>query len=445
MGSRVCEQIATEMRSLRRAALSVALAGGALLLLAVPRRRGGRRMATVAPMGISSSRAMGAGVADGLWHAAVNGSGSANWRDEPEWVCGSCVLDPLVYPLVYPDTYCAPAPTQRFNGSWIAPDYEQLAALEPYEPSMQSSILDVLAAMPNASPTIGVLGDSFTQQALDAMACELRRLGSPEYAGFMRWDAVHAAAGRFDEAARPMRYNWGGPHGTHGPRWFVLSQMYYNTAEVAKLLAVADVAIINYGLHYCQPARPGADASCVTKYRRYEHEMHRLFQSLQDHATGGAAVEGDAAGTRQGTRRRISIFQETSAQHFSPLAGLREHEATGDWELRDFFPGIGPRPPARCTCTPTSPDAIPLRTQLLRNLSKRYPDVRVLRLHDLLQPRYGWHQQDCKGRAKVRAAARRAGQRTDGVESFHGCDCTHYCHSPTFWRRYWFELKQLLV
>ena len=109
-----------------------------------------------------------------------------------------------------------------------------------------------------------------------------------------------------------------------------------------------------------------------------------------------------------------------------------------------LFPTTNGAAPS-CTCTPTSPDAIPLRTQLLRNLSKRYPDVRVLRLHDLLQPRYGWHQQDCKGRAKVRAAARRAGQRTDGVESFHGCDCTHYCHSPTFWRRYWFELKQLLV
>ena len=47
------------------------------------------------------------------------------------------------------------------------------------------------------------------------------------------------------------------PHGA-SPRWFVLSQMYYNAGEVRKLLDASDVALVNYGLHYCQPARPGA-------------------------------------------------------------------------------------------------------------------------------------------------------------------------------------------
>ena len=47
---------------------------------------------------------------------------------------------------------------------------------------------------------------------------------------------------------------------------------------------------------------------------------------------------------------------------------------------------------------------MPLRTQLLRNLSRAYPAVRVLPTHALLQPRHAWHQQDCKVREQARAA-----------------------------------------
>ena len=76
--------------------------------------------------------------------------------------------------------------------------------------------------------------------------------------------------------------------------------------------------------------------------------------------------------------------------------------------------------------------AVPLRTQLLRNLSRAYPAVRVLPMHSLLQPRHGWHQQDCKVREQARAAG------SDKVGE--GCDCTHYCYSPVFWRVYFRSL-----
>ena len=75
---------------------------------------------------------------------------------------------------------------------------------------------------------------------------------------------------------------------------------------------------------------------------------------------------------------------------------------------------------------------MPLRTQLLRNLSRAYPAVRVLPMHSLLQPRHGWHQQDCKVREQARAAG------SDKVGE--GCDCTHYCYSPVFWRVYFRSL-----
>ena len=93
-------------------------------------------------------------------------------------------------------------------------------------------------------------------------------------------------------------------------------------------------------------------------------------------------------------------------------------------------------PPSRCRCEPSSAAAVPLRTQLLRNIARGYPAVRVLPVHALLQPRHAWHQQDCKVREQARAAG------SDRVAE--GCDCTHYCYSPLFWRVYFRSLLEQL-
>ena len=66
---------------------------------------------------------------------------------------------------------------------------------------------------------------------------------------------------------------------------------------------------------------------------------------------------------------------------------------------------------------------------MMRNVSRRFPAVRVLPLYELTAPRHRWHQQDCRERSQRRLG----GQPTGGGG---GCDCTHYCYSPTFWRAY---------
>ena len=384
------------------------------------------------------------------WWAATNGSSSSQ-RTTP-YVCGHCVIDPLVYP----DSYCAPMESSTFNMSvQVQPTLKVLETLEQYEDLDRAALLQLLDALAaggsaGSSSTIGVLGDSFTQQSLDAIACEARRLGVPERAAFMKWDVVLGAAGQFNEDMRPQRYNWAGPHGPaaagrDGPRWFVLSQMYFNAREVGKLLEASDVAIINYGLHYCQPVRIGADDRCREQFGRYESEMRSLLRMLQDFvaSSGGS---------------KVAVLMETSAQHFPAAKGV---STTGDWELREWFPRPGPTPPATCQCAPTASSAaapsamsatassatsLPLRTQLLRNLSGQYPGVRLMRLHDLLAPRYGWHQQDCKEQELVRWRPRAQSTRgTLARQVVHGCDCTHYCYSPSFWRRYFHVLRGHIV
>ncbi len=364
---------------------------------------------------LSVARQLGSGGSEStpdLWWAV---STAAEGRIP--WVCGDCVLDPLDYP----DTFCSPVRADRYNSSLFAPTIERLEALEPYAGVPQASVIDLIRVLPRGS-TIGVLGDSFMQSVLDAMACELRRLGRPDSAGFIKWDRVLATAGQHDEDSKHQRYNWArsAPNAAIGaPGWFVLTQMYYNEREVEKLLAASDLVIINYGLHYCQPARPGADEACMGQFHRYEAEMVRLFDRLQRFATAEGKV-------------KVAIFQEVSAQHFP---GIGDAPNTGDWELRSFFPALAPRPPAPCRCAPTAAGKVPLRTQLVRNLSARFPAVRVLRLHEMLAPRYGWHQQGCRAEGEAKWPGRRRG-------ALGGCDCTHYCHSPNFWRVYWRALVE---
>ena len=396
-----------------------------LAVLQVVERRAGGGSRPSASAVESAARHAGSGLLptrDEGWRAA-----RAEEAPPTPWACGDCVLDPLIYP----DTYCAARASLWHNGSTaVLPTPARLQKLEPYTGVQQASFGEVLDALPRDA-VVGVMGDSLMQQMLDAAACDLRRDGRQAAASFLRWDRVFAEAGRMHEDARMYRYNYGGPvvgeaAGALQPRFFVLVQMRYNEGEVRKMLNASDVVVVNYGLHYCQPARLGADARCTAEFDRHAREMRALLALLQ-------AWVGEAP------RRRRAILQETAAQHFpqSPAACAAGPDAppTGDWETRAFFPRLGPEPPTPCRCEPSAADGVPLRTQLLRNLTRGAPAVRVLPLHALLAPRYGWHHQDCKVRERARLLE-------GGGPPAAGCDCTHFCFSPTFWRVYFGSLLE---
>jgi hypothetical protein len=170
------------------------------------------------------------------------------------------------------------------------------------------------------------------------------------------------------------------------------------------------------------PAEPTTPLSSLT--RQLVRTAPQAPASVSSLAARGAAAAAAAAAAAGNAGGREALPQEAY------------NGSTGDWETRAFFPRLGPVPPQRCRCEPTSGLAVPLRTQLLRNLSRAYPAVHVLPIHSLLQPRHGWHQQDCKVREQARAAG------SDRVGA--GCDCTHYCYSPMFWRVYFRSLLEQL-
>ena len=212
--------------------------------------------------------------------------GASSQRKAP-YTCGACVLDPLVYL----DTFCSRMPTVRFNRTTVLPNWKELYALEPYTGVPKASMLDVIDALPGGlRTTIGVAGDSLMMQALDAMACDLRRIGLAHMAGFLDWDVVRATAGRLEGDARRMRrYRLAGPRGD-GPLWFVHGSVAaYSREEVAKLLAVSDVVLIDVFLSSSWHERGLAG-------------LHEIFQTLERH------------GAQPG---KVAVVLETGTEHTS--------------------------------------------------------------------------------------------------------------------------------
>ena len=157
------------------------LAAASLILLALhllerpPRAQKAPALDLVRAATAAAARHAGAGIDSG-WRAA-----RVELTAPPTaWACADCVLDPLVYP----DTYCAPPQhvSAAATTTVVVPTPARLASLEPYAGVPQASFGSVLDALPSGA-VIGVLGDSFMQQALDAMACDLRSEGRQEEAG----------------------------------------------------------------------------------------------------------------------------------------------------------------------------------------------------------------------------------------------------------------------
>ena len=246
----------------------------------------------------------------------------------------------MLDPLVYPDAYCSTTPSPTLNGTAVRPLLPELASLE-LQPTARRRrrsrrCSTRLGQRPRVErPACSATASCSRRSTRSRVTCGAAAAAAAADVSFGDFAAA-AAAGRFEQA-RTQRYIHAGLHGA-GPKWFVLTQMFYNAAEVEKLLAASDVVLINYGLHYCQPSRAGADGGCAAQFRRHETELRALFGWLE--AGGGAP----------GRARRRREMRGLSRD--APPPGAR---SSGDWETRSFSAPRAERASERCRCTDRAP------------------------------------------------------------------------------------------
>ena len=182
----------------------------------------------------------------------------------------------------------------------------------------------------------------------------------------------------------------------------------YKASDMAAVLSLADVVVVNYALHYHGPLDHPERVM-----DEYEQEMHALFLQLD----AFASLPGKAA-----------IFRETGAQHFSGTGSY-----AGD---RQAHPKIA----KGCHCAPMSDEVrrhndVTRFNDVVHRLAARHPRVRVLPFYDITAPRHDMHEGAfCAfGQARVEP----------NVQRFC-CDCTHYCHTPQLWRHVFAALYDVL-
>ena len=272
--------------------------------------------------------------------------------------------------------------------------------------------------------TVLLTGDSVTEGVWDFLLCQAAREGLRPVRAVAGGHHQSSAVRRVDAAlaarletflARRNATTWPGLRAGDEPRDVVLlphsgtviarkGASAYNYTDMASQLTVADVVVVNYGLHY-------AFVSDAQK-TEYAADMGALMAQVQ------------AAAQQPG---RAVLFRETAAQHF---AGTGSYES---WKQAH------PSNITSCACAPMPPEVA--RTNLvtgynvavaaaLRAAAAR--DVRLLPFYALTQDRDFGHE----------ASYCSFVQRNEP----HGCcDCTHMCFTPQLARAIVAQMYAALV
>ena len=314
------------------------------------------------------------------------------------------------------------------------------------------------------------IGDSISGQVANALECAIRRDASLEVFPAIKvagasalanacgqlWDATrHSSSaskafedsncralgmGTFASRAHERKETFLTLHGTSVPRFnFTFFRKFGDVyhydrptsvrvpthLELVRSLDLADVVVLNFGLHYGNESR-------------YQEAMRAALHALDDFA---ATAPGRAA-----------VFRETSAQHF-PAASGDYHDAVRRDPALVLAPppqvhpptraagsvgargasgfkaargsghaGAGPAPQRQWTgpsmCQEISDAAPPhWRNAVVSQLFRegRFRHVRLQPMESLTKPRWAFHAS------------------TKWVGGAWKSDCTHWCYSPCFW------------
>ena len=278
--------------------------------------------------------------------------------------------------------------------------------------------------------TIFFVGDSINGQVYQAALCEIPRWGlmmarshgpgeplirdaeltarrDAYWRHHARYSHIHADSGRhFWLGDEPAELEIVAETGT-----FVVPKGWhkYQRSDLAGTLSMADVVVVNYGLHYHDP--PGQKGG---KMAVYEAEMRALFRQL------------DAFAQQPG---KAAVFRETSAQHFVGTGSY-----AGDEQAH-------PRVGSPCKCAAMSEavlwsNEVVRMNQVIARLAAEFPHVRVLPFYNVTWPRHDMHEEQFCGFQQMR---------DDATSTGSCCDCTHLCVTPQLWRHVFHSLWSVLA
>lgn len=305
-------------------------------------------------------------------------------------VRGDCVAGELEYIM---PKYCSPRPTDP-RGRW--PSEERLYQADVHSKGLPMADFGEIVRLLKGR-TLLVMGDSVMEQFYNTLQCFLKRerLEVPTDAAFRQWVDQTAPLWRMGKRKKPPKLP---VMAVGGFRMLYARVTTYQPDEVAAAVAVADVVLINWGLHY-------------QKMEVYRRELAAAFDVMDAHA----AKPGKAV-----------LFQETGAQHFKASDG--RGYATGEWEARDKSTD------KLCTCKPVEDFNVNARNGVLQQVvaSGSYPHVRQVPFYELTRPRWRWHFGNCT-------------HRPNGWNYDTCCDCTHFCYSPGMWHAHIHTLKSVLL
>jgi len=286
-----------------------------------------------------------------------------------------------------------------------------------------------------ANKTVLFVGDSIMGQVFDAARCDLLRWGlhlveTREGVDLLAAGASAAASERAHAFVAATKLGTAGGYPCTGSKDSATGCVWYpdppgapwvvpetgtivgfkgwhkfKAGDAAAWLAMADVVIVNYALHYHNKTE-------------YAEDMAGLLHLLGTHAA---------------RRGKASIFRETTAQHF---IGTGSFASIDQAHLQ-----LG----SRCSCGPMS-DEVAASNEVVRlnsivaEAAARHHAVRTLRMYDITVPRHKMHEESfCDFEAEADRRRKGAPPRPHSC-----CDCTHFCYTPQFWAAVWDRLASEL-
>jgi len=253
--------------------------------------------------------------------------------------------------------------------------------------------------------TLLLVGDSITRNVWNGFACELARLG-------LELDTGHPRVGALRRASRALNESAG---------WHPINDLYYipeadalvgwkgwgrpNAYDTACMMQLADVLVVNYGLHY-------------GTLNDYERDMRQLFASLS------------AFNAQPG---KMAVFRETSSQaFFGTSAYVKDaHKTTSN-------------------CAPIAEEVAHNNHVWSQNVLVHQmalaADVPVLPFYNLTVPRWNMRlERLCQVPAMMNESDPEAACNHGACTSACDVDCSHLCATPTLWARLTSDLSAVLA